>query len=421
LKVEISKSGPCERTMSVTVEPETVQDHREKVISGLRREAKIKGFRPGKAPRTLIVKRFADSIKEELLQNVVTDSFQKALEQENLMPLSRPVVEKVDLGQDDELSFKARFEVSPEINLARYKKFRTEKKVHQVTDEEVEGAIDTLREQHAHFIPKNQAAEKGDYLLIDFCLLDENGEVLPDTERPNQLVMAGHDDPDALFSHALVGKAEGENQIIEIDFPADYPDEPLRGRKVIYRVNVKGVREKALPEIDDHFASQVSRAGDVAGLKELVRENIKKEMERRAERETEEELFRLIIESNPFDIPNALVEHTLERQLNNYKNQHQNQSIDEKRFREIIQPSAEFLVRREYIIHEIVRKEQLTVTDDDLKAKIEEFAAQLGSTEQEVRKDFRTREAMNNLRSLVQEEKVVRFLLDNNDIKRVEE
>ena len=419
LRVELTESGPCERTMSVTVQPEAVKLEREKVIAEIRKEAKVKGFRPGKAPRNLIEKTYAGSIREELLQKAVSKNFQKALEQEKIAPLSQPQVEKVDLEDDYKLSFQARFEVSPEIELARYKKFKIEKKVSKVSDEDVDSTIENLREQYANFVPKDGAADKGDYLLLDFSVLDEKGNTSPEGRRTNQLVMAGHEDSHALFSHALVGKSEGENQKIEIDFPGDYPDESLKGQRVTYMVDIKNVRQKSLPEVDDHFAKQISQTEDLAALRTMIWENLEREINQRADRQVEEDLFRQIIEANPFDIPSSLVEATIQRQIENIRKQ--GQAGDEMQMAELIRPSAEFAVKREYVMGEVARREGISVTDEDINAKIEEFATQLDKTAEEVRKDFRSREAMNHLRSLILVEKVVRFLLENNDIKQVEE
>jgi len=419
LRVELTESGPCERTMSVTVQPEAVKLEREKVIAEIRKEAKVKGFRPGKAPRNLIEKTYAGSIREELLQKVVSKNFQKALEQEKIAPLSQPQVEKVDLEDDYKLSFQARFEVSPEIELARYKKFKIEKKVSKVSDEDVDSTIENLREQYANFVPKDGAADKGDYLLLDFSVLDEKGNTSPEGRRTNQLVMAGHEDSHALFSHALVGKSEGENQKIEIDFPGDYPDESLKGQRVTYMVDIKNVRQKSLPEVDDHFAKQISQTEDLAALRTMIWENLEREINQRADRQVEEDLFRQIIEANPFDIPSSLVEATIQRQIENIRKQ--GQAGDEMQMAELIRPSAEFAVKREYVMGEVARREEISVADEDINAKIEEFATQLDKTAEEVRKDFRSREAMNHLRSLILVEKVVRFLLENNDIKQVEE
>lgn len=419
LKVELTESGPCERTMNVTVQPEAVKLEREKVVAEIRKEAKIKGFRPGKAPRNLVEKTYAGSIQEELLQKVVSKNFQKALEQEKVAPLNQPQVEKVDLDDDYKLSFQARFEVSPEIKLGRYRKFKIEKTVHKVTKQDEDSAIENLREQYANFVPKDGAADKGDYLLLDFIVLDEEGSTSPEGRRTNQLIMAGHEDPHALFSHALVGKSEGENQKIEIDFPADYPDESLKGQKVAYLVDIKGVRQRFLPEVDDHFAKQISQAEDLAALRVMIRENLEREINQRADRQVEEDLFRQIIEANPFDIPSSLVEATIQRQIENIKKQ--GRAVEENQLAELIRPSAEFAVKREYVMGEIARREGISVTDEDINAKIEEFSVQLGKKAEEVRKDFRGREAMNHLRSLILVEKVVRFLLENNDIKQVKD
>jgi len=421
LKVEVSNSGPCERTLNVTIQAEEVRSEREKVTTEFRKKARIEGFRRGKAPRKLIAGRFADAIKAEVLQKVINAGCLQAMEQENIQPLTRPTVQKVDLSGDDNLSFVALVEVAPEIKLKRYQKFTVEKRVHTITDEDIDQALESLREQHARFVPKEGPAEPGDYLLLDFSVLDEDDNPQPETERRNQLVMAGHEDPTALFSHKLVGLSEGEGQRIDIDFPSDYPDETLKGRKVRYRVDIKGVRLKSLPEPDDHFARQVSQVQDMAGLRDLLRENMQADVNRRSDRQLEEELFRLIVEANPFEVPASLVELAVRRQIENTRSQYPNQQLDEEEIARIGRPVAMFSIKREFLIREIAGKEKIEVTPSDIEARIEAYAAQLGKPLEEIQRDFRSAEAASNLRSLILTEKVVQFLLENNDIKEVEE
>jgi trigger factor len=190
---------------------------------------------------------------------------------------------------------------------------------------------------------------------------------------------------------------------------------------VSYQVDVKGVRVKSLPELDDHFTQQVSRAENLADLKEIIRQNLQVEVDSRSRRGVEEELFRLIVEVNPFVVPSSMVESAVRRQIENTKGQYPNQKIDEEEIARISRPIAEFNIKREYLIREIAKEEKIEVTPSDIETKIEEYAAQLGKPLEEVKRDFRSAEAANYLRSLILTEKVVQFLLKNNDIKEVEE
>jgi trigger factor len=421
LKVEVTSSGPCERTLNVTVQAETVKSEREKVVTDFRKKARIEGFRPGKAPRRLITGRFAEEIKAEMLQNVISEGCMQALEQENIQPMTRPNIQKVDLAEDDELNFVAMVQVPPDVKLKRYTKFKLKKMVHTITDEDITEALDNLRERQARFVPKDGPALAGDYLLIDFVVLDEDGAPQAETERKNQLVMAGHEDPTALFSHKLVGLAEGDKQRLDVDFPEDYPDESLKGRSIGYQVDVSGVRAKTLPELDDHFAAQISHVENLDGLKELVRQNLQNEADQRSKRQLEEELFREIIDANPFDIPSSLVDSAVQRQIENTRKQYPGQEINEEEIAKMSRPVAEFSIRREYIIIEISKKEKLDISPADIETRIEEYATQLNKPLEEVRRDFRSADAVNHLRSLILTDKVVQFLLENNDIKEVEE
>ncbi len=249
--------------------------------------------------------------------------------------------------------------------------------------------------------------------------MDEEGATSEEGKRDNQLVMAGHEDKLALFSHSLVGLGEGENQKIEIDFPQDYPDETLKDRKVTYVVDVKGVRKKKLPELDDSFAGQVARLDSMDELRKMVRERLEDEVSRRADHDVEQALLGKIIEENPFDIPPSLVEATIRQQIANIRQQ--GRDVDEQQFAPAMRPAAEFSVRREYVLSEVAKAEKIEVADEDISERIQQFATQMGQPVEEIRKDFRSREAMERLHSMVLVDKVVDFLKQNNKIKEVED
>jgi trigger factor len=419
LKVELTESGPCERTVNVLVPPAAVLSEREKVVGQFRKKAKIKGFRPGKAPRKLVESSYAESIREELLEHVVSHTFQHILEDHKLMPLDRPMVEEVDLADDMSLKYTARFEVSPKIELKKYKGIEIEKKIHKITDAEIDNTIEDIRDQQAQFAPREGKAGAGDYLLLDFRVIDEEGETSDEGRRTNQLVMAGHEDKLALFSHALVGLGEGADQKIEVPFPEDYPDETLKGRTVTYMVDVKGVREKKLPELNDEFARKTANLDSLDELRKMVRERLEEEVGRRADRDVEEQLFRKLIEENQFAAPPSLVQATIEQQLANMRQQGRN--LDPAMYADAMRPAAEFSVKREYLIHEVAAAEKLEVGEEDINSRIEMFARQLGRPLDEIRQDFRGREAMSRLQTMILVDKVVDYLKENNEIKVVED
>lgn len=416
IKVEVKNGGPCERTLSIQIEAGEFGPEREKVVRQFRKEARIPGFRPGKVPAAMIESRFKDAIKEETVQNLVTNGFRQALEQEKINPLTQPKVENLNVAEDKSISFEATVEVYPEVKLEKYTGFEVEKKLHQVSDADVDKALADVREQHARFAPKDGAAEKGDYLVLNFCVLDDSGEPESGTKRDNQLVMAGHEDPTALFSHALIGLAPGEGQELSVDFPADYPEESLKGRNIRYRVDVHSVRQKMLPELDDSFATQVSAAENMDGLRGIIRRNMEHEIEHRAEHQVEDELFRQIIAANDFDLPASLIEDAASRRAEYVKQQSRGQDFDDAELKQAVRPGAIQSLKRELIIHELSHKEKIEVSQADISARIEEYAAQLGKPLDEVQKDFRTSRAMNQLRSMLLEDKVLAYLKQNNTV-----
>ena len=420
LKVEVTESGPCKKRIAITVGAPEVKSEREKVIADIRKNTALDGFRKGKVPKAVIVGRFSEDIKSEVLHHLTENAFRQALEDNKIEPISQPMVDKLDMADDDTLTFEAEVEVAPDAPVDKYTGFDFEKKVRKITDKHIDDTLDDLRERNADFEPKEGAAEKGDFLLADVVVIDEDGNEDTENARKGQLIMAGHEDANALFSHKLVGISEGDDQRVEVDFPDDYQEESVRGKKITYKIDVKGVKVKKLPEADDEFAKSALQMDSIDEVKKLIRENLDREATMVADRELEKVIFDKLIEENPFELPENLVNEFIQREMQQVRQRYQGQQMDEAQLEESVRPRVEYSVRRDYILGRIAEAEEVEATEDDIKLKMAEYAAQMGQNMESVQQDFARPEAMSRLRTMVLEDKVVRILQEKNNIKEVD-
>ena len=248
----------CKREIELEIPAENVQKATEKVTRDLARIARIPGFRPGKAPVTLVRRRFADDIEGEVVQSLVPEYLEKSLDEQKLVPVTRPVVDKVEFKEGEPLKFRAVFEVLPEFELHDYKNLEIQVDAIEVGDDQVDKTIEELRERGAAFTPiEGRAAQDGDYALIKLTGTPEGGG--EPVSGDNILCHIGAEETLESFTENLRGAQPGETKQFQAKYPDDYPDQKLAGKTYDYSVEVQGLKEKKLPELNDEFAKEAAR------------------------------------------------------------------------------------------------------------------------------------------------------------------
>ena len=262
-------AATCKREIELEIPAENVQKATEKVARDIARVARVPGFRPGKAPVTLIRRRFAEDIQGEVVQSLVPEYLEKALDEKNLVPVTRPEVDKVEFKEGEPLKFRAVFEVLPEFELRDYKNLKVEIPAVEVGDAQVDKAIDELRDRMATFVPiEGRKAENGDFALLKLIGTPVGGgEPL---QADNVMCHLGAEETLESFTENLRGVSPGETKRFRTEYPKDYPDPKLAGKTYDYTAEVQGLKEKKLPELNDEFAKDAAgEQGGVATLAEL--------------------------------------------------------------------------------------------------------------------------------------------------------
>src|SRR5579862_5028028 len=263
----------CRRELDLEVPAEAVQKAVEKVAREFARVARVPGFRPGKAPVTLIRRRFADDIKGEVLQSLVPGEIEKAVKDKNLVPITQPQVEHVDYTETGPLKFHAVFEVLPEFELGAYKDLEVEVPAIQITDADVEKVLEESRERAATFVPiEGRAIASGDFAQIKLVGTPAGGGEPLNSD--DVLCHVGAEETLAAFTENLLGAQSGEHRRFDVTYPDDYPDAKLAGKTYTHAVEVLGIKQKKLPELNDEFAKDVSDSKTLEELRGKVREGL---------------------------------------------------------------------------------------------------------------------------------------------------
>ena len=264
VQAEVEDLERWRRRLSLTVPAELAGRVRERHVRALARKARIKGFRPGKAPPKLVEKQYAQEIEEEVLKDLIREGYEAGVARHGLEPIASPRVQGVHWSPEGALHFTAEVDVRPEIELGRTTNFRVEAKRHRVGDEDVERVLERLREERADWRPVERPAAAGDLVVFDSVPLDPEGRPRDAERVENHKVVLGRESLLPDFETGLLAATAGEEKAIRVAFPDDHPNEALRGATREFRVSVSEVREKELPALDDAFAAGIGRFASLA-------------------------------------------------------------------------------------------------------------------------------------------------------------
>lgn len=395
---------------------------RQRHVRAFAKRARLKGFRPGKAPDQLVERTYGTEIEQEVLKDLIHEGYEAAVRQASLEPVAPPSVEHIRWTPERELEFVAEVDVEPEIELGRTTGFRVERKVRRVTDEDVDRVIDRLREDRADWRRVERPAGVDDRVVFESVPLDVHGEPIETERVENHRVEIGRGTVLPDFEEGLTGRSAGESTEIEVVFPEDHPNEMLRGRTRRFRVIVGEIRERVLPELDAEFARTVAGLDSVDALRERIRSNLEQELEEQSRREENEALIDQIIEANRFEIPDGLVDRYLASMMADRQGPLEGRVPEERlgQVREILRPGAERAVRRYYILQRVARAEGLEADEAAVEAAIAERVDTGGTSVAETRRRLERSGGFDDLRHHLTMERVFEWLRKRSTIVPVE-
>jgi trigger factor len=401
----------------------------EKEFSGslqnVRQRARIPGFRPGKAPMSMIEKRFGDDIKSELLEKLIPTYYAEAVKEANLAPVAMPKIEtNIDLKRNEPLVFSLTVEVRPKIENMNYSGLKVDEIAASVDDKEVDDTLKGLQNDRAMFEAVDREIREDDLLIVDYVKLDPAGEKEIVAQKDQVMNLGNRLTPRGILDN-LIGKKKGD--MVEITLPEvvekELQEDSDKGNKL--RITIKEVKEKKLPEIDDEFAKDFGN-DSLDALKEKIKEGILTAKQENAKKQQKAKIIDTLIEGHAFDVPESLAQAELEHLVNNERHADtsikQTETAPEKAdavLAEKLRPRAVKNVKATILLDEIAEKEKIIVSEAEVKDKISLMAKQFQATPDAIVNLFMTRDgSLENLRHNLREEKVLDFLLAGAEITK---
>lgn len=398
LKIAIEEPRTWARRLTITVPAERVERERGEVTRRLAQRLKLPGFRKGKIPAHVLERRYGPAIDSETVERVVGNAYREALRAEGLEPITQGSVEEVEYKPGSDLTFRVAFEIKPQIQLERLGGFQLVRERPEVRDEDVDRMIERLRAEHAVWRPIEDAApENGDAVEVELTELDRPE---PKPERYRLVLGQGQAVPEveALIRGLKPGEeAEG---VVPVTSDGTTRDESVR-------VRLLAVRRPELPAVDDEWARSLGDFEDLATLRARIKEDLQRDADAAAERELRRQLIDRIVEANPFEVPDAMVEQYLDSILQ------PREGADAQRIaevREAARPAAEQAIRRTLVLDRVAKMEGLEATPAEVDARVEEIASRVGRPVEEVRRQLSRSGRLNALADEITEEKVFEYL-----------
>jgi len=415
----------CRRELDLEIPAEEVTKAAEKVAKDFAKVARVPGFRPGKAPISLIKRRFADDIKGEVVQTLVPVRVEKAVTEQKLTPVSQPQVDKLEYNEGQPLKFRATFEVLPEFALGNYKSLEIEMPEMAINDESVANTLTEMQQRAATFAPvEGRTVQNDDFVQVKLVGTPEGGgEPL---QAESVLCHVGAEETMEPFNENLRGANTGDHKDLDVEYPADYPDAKLAGKKFRYSVDVLGIKTRKLPEINDEFAKDVSDATSLDELKTKIREGLEHERDHRHRELQREKVLAELVKLHDFPVPESLVEHQMDVRLERVVRSLAQQGVDPRavnvdwvNLRKRQEERAKDDVKAELVIDRIATEEKIEVTDEELEHELEHLAGHSGESAEAIRARLTKQGALDRMKAKLRSDKTVDWLAQNALVKTV--
>ena len=408
----------CKHEIEITVPVDEIARETDRVVASIQQKARLPGFRPGKAPASLIRSKFSKQVRDDVLENLLPKYFKQKVEEEHLEVVGRPNVKDVHFHEGEPLRFKAEFEVAPEIELKDYRGVTVHYGEPQVIDEDIDKRLGEIREQKAQFVNvEPRAVVDSDYAVVT---LDSLSGVEQPVHQDEVVLHVGDPDTMAGFSDALRGMSPDEEKEFDVTYPEDFGQARLAGKTVRFRAKLTTIRTKELPELNDEFAQDLGDYPALNDLREAVRKAIHAEREYAAQQKAKDELIDRLIETHDFPVPEAYIERQIEAQLENQFRELAERGIDPAKLKidwaklkEAQRPKALHDVKASLLVDKIAEREAIAPTNDEVDAEVQRIAKQQREPVAAVRKKLQKDGVLSRIAYQIRSNKTLNFLFEH--------
>jgi trigger factor len=417
MNVTVESTGALERRMRVEVPIERIENEVDSRLKSVGRTAKIKGFRPGKVPAKVVRKHYGKQIRQEVLGETIQKSYSDAVTQQNLRPAGGPKIEAE--GEDGKnFAYVATFEVLPEVKLKDLDKIKVETPEVEIGEADIDDMLLSLRRQRATWEEVTRKSKDGDRVIVDFTGTVDGEEFQGGSGKEIPVVLGqGQMLPD--FEKGLKGIKTGDEKTIKVKFPKDYHAEDLAGKTAEFAINTHRVESEILPELSDEFAGEFNVAeGGLEQLMKDVRENMEREAEQKVKSDIREQVMEGLIEKNPIDIPQALVQEEMHSMQHEAMQRLGIEDHDKAPPQENFKEGADTRVRLGLLLRQVISENNITIDEAAMRERVEEMCAGYENADDMVNMYMGNPQVMQQIEPMVVEQKAVDWLLENGKTKK---
>ena len=419
MKAEVANVSEVERRVTVELDAEQVTNSIDKAYKNLQKKARLPGFRPGKAPLSILEKHFKAQIEEEVTNELVQKSFPEVMEQQNLKPVSMPKVENGVLAKGTAFSYTVAIEIKPTIDVKDYTGLKIERLQPEATDEDVNEELERSRASYADMREINGRPTQTD----DHIIFDLEGFIGEETymggKKTDYFLELGKDMLLPGFDEHMIGLNPGDTKEFSLEIAADYGDTQVAGKTITFKVDLKTIKEKVLPELTDDFAKDVGEYENLDQLKEAARASISERKKKESGNKVREQISAALIEKNSFTVPQGMIEMQAQNMLQEKQRMFQQQGLDinemgqdQAQMLENYKEPAERQVRSALLLEAVAEKENIKAEDDDFEKQYEELAALYNEKLETIKANI----GKDRLESQVMERKTIEFILSSAEI-----
>lgn len=433
MSVTVENLGPCKKMLRFDVEASVVDAAFANIAKDFSKQASLPGFRPGKAPKDMVLKRYEKEIEDEAKKKLMGDNYRDAIKAHNIQVVGYPDVEEIQFGKGQALQFAATIETAPEFEVPEYRNLAAQREKRGVTEEDITKAINMLADRVSNFNTVAREVKDGDYVVVNYTGSSEGkplAEIAPAakglTEQKGFWVEVKPDSFIPGFALQLVGAKAGDKRTVNVDFPAEFVTPELQGKKGTYEVEVVEVKEKVVPTIDDAFAKQYG-AESVQALHEGVRRDLQNELNTKQSRSVRGQVVKNLLDQITVELPETLVAQETRNVVYQIVQENQQRGVSKEmidaqkdQIYAASNNTARERVKAQFVFQKIAAKEGIRVAPEEVQARIYVLAKQYEMAPDKFAKELEKRDGLQEIWQQLLHEKVIDFLQQNAKIEEVE-
>lgn len=428
MKAQIQVTEGLQRKLNVEIPMETVKSSFDRVYQSIQRQVEIKGFRKGKAPIATIKSMYKDRVQSDVAQDLIQNHYPTALQDQKVEPLSYPEFEFEDPSESKDFSFTAIFDVRPEVKVKKWEGLEVEREKLVIDPKKVEQVFDNIRNSKAEFVDVLEArpAQMGDIAVIDFDGFVDGQPLANGAGRDQNLELGSKQFIDG-YEEGIVGMKVGDTKTLGLKFPSPYHSADLAGKPVDFKVTLKGLKKKQLPELTDDLLKTIGAQQTVEEFKKTVAADMEQTEKKRIDDAFKNRLLKSLVTANPVEVPASLLKDQKAALIEDFKKRMGEQGMQPSEFDDYVQKwdadfssTASEMIQSSFLIDRLAQDQDLICKKEDLDAKFEEYSKQTGIEIPRIKEWYAKPEQMSRLTYMITEEKVVKLLTDKAKVKEVD-